>query len=74
MKLTTFFISKTKQIYAKALIVPESTLTVKAMLPWIFANGYFCTKTKLCNIFRTTDTKMLIKAILERYYKLLQIP
>ena len=35
MKLTTFFISKTKQIYAKTLTVPESTLKIKAILPWI---------------------------------------
>ena len=35
MKLTTFFISKTKQIYAKILTVLESTFKVKAMLPQI---------------------------------------
>ena len=35
MKLTAFFISKTKQIYAKILTVPESTFKIKAMLPWI---------------------------------------
>ena len=35
MKLTTFFISKTKQIYAKILTVSESTFKIKAMLPWI---------------------------------------
>ena len=32
MKLT-FFISKTKQIYAKKLTVPENTFKIKAMLP-----------------------------------------
>ena len=33
MKQATFFISKTKQIYAKTLAVPESTLKIKVMLP-----------------------------------------
>ena len=37
MKLTTFFISKTKQIYAKTLTVPESTFKIKAILPWILS-------------------------------------
>ena len=35
MKLTTFFISKTKQIYAKTLTIPESAFEIKTMLPWI---------------------------------------
>ena len=35
MKLTTFFISKTKQIYAEILTVPESIFQIKAMLPRI---------------------------------------
>ena len=35
MKLTTFFISKAKQIYAKILTVPENKLEIKAMLTWI---------------------------------------
>ena len=84
MKLTTFFISETKQIYAKALTVHESTFKVKAMLPWIsfeilLASAVICKriflhKNETCNIFKTTNTKMLIKAILERSYKLLQIP
>ena len=37
MKLTKFFISKTKQIYAIALTVPESAFEIKAMLPWILS-------------------------------------
>ena len=36
MKLTTFFISKTKQIYAKILTALEIVFEIKAMLPWIF--------------------------------------
>ena len=35
MKPTTFFISKTKHIYAKTLTVPKTTFKIKAMLPWI---------------------------------------
>ena len=35
MKLTTFFISKAKQIYATILTVPESVFKIKTMLHWI---------------------------------------
>ena len=35
MKLTTFFTSKTKQIYAKILTVPGSTCKIKAVLSWV---------------------------------------
>ena len=35
MKLT-FFISKTKQIYAKILTALEIVFEIKAILPWIF--------------------------------------
>ena len=34
MKLTTFFVSRTKQIYTKALAVSESLFKIKAMSPW----------------------------------------
>ena len=84
MKLTSYFISKTKQIYAKTLTVLESTFKMRAKLPWmlfeiwlcqqLFAKKDFCTKTRLCNIFKTTNIKTLIKFILESPYKLLQIP
>ena len=33
MKPTTFFISETKQNYAKTLIVPESIFKIKEFLP-----------------------------------------
>ena len=33
MKLTTFFISETKQNYAKTITVPESMFRIKVMLP-----------------------------------------
>ena len=81
MKLITFFISRTKHIYAKTLTVSESTFKIKAKPPWklfeislhqqLFANKDFCTKMRLCNIFKTTNTKKLIKAILESLYKVL---
>ena len=36
MKLKTFFfVSKTKQIYAKILTVAKSAFKIKAMLPWV---------------------------------------
>ena len=35
MKLTTFIISKTKQIYTKSVTVLESAFEIKAMLLWI---------------------------------------
>ena len=34
MKLTTFFISKTKQIYAKTRTVPEIIFKIKTMSLW----------------------------------------
>ena len=34
MKLTTFFISRTKQIYAKTLTISENTFKIKTMSPW----------------------------------------
>ena len=81
MKLTTIFIVKTKQIYAKILTVPESTFKIKAMLPWI-AFEILLTSAVICEprflhgneIFRATNTKAFIKAILESSYKLLQMP
>ena len=34
MKLTIFFISRTKQIYAKTLTVSENAFKTKVMSPW----------------------------------------
>ena len=42
MKQATFFISKTKQIYAKTLAVPESAPKIKVMLPWILFKFCLC--------------------------------
>ena len=77
MKLATFFISKTKQNYAEILTVPESTIKIKTMLPWILfkilltsaiiCKQSFCAKTKLYNVFKT-------KTILESAYNLVQMP
>ena len=47
MKLTKFFISKTKQIYTKTLTVPESALEIKAMLRGILFK-ILLTSAKLC--------------------------
>ena len=35
MKLSTFLISRTKQIYAKALTLSESTFKIQAMSAWV---------------------------------------
>ena len=47
MKQTIFFISKTKQIYAKTLTVPEITSKIKAMLPLILLETLF-TSVVIC--------------------------
>ena len=48
MKLTTFFISKTKHIYVKTLTVLKSQFEIKAMLLWIknfpYVSSYLQTK------------------------------
>ena len=85
MKLTTCFILKTKQIYTKTLTVSESTFKIKLMSAWtlfskfclrqqFFANKDFYTNKRFCNIFKTTNTKKLIKAISESSNKFLQTP
>ena len=75
---------RTKQIYAKTLTAFESKSKIKAMSPrhlprfrlrqQLFGNKDFSTKTRLRNIFKTTNIEVLIKAILESPYKLLQKP
>ena len=84
MKLTMFFISKTEPIYATTLTVLYSTFKMKGILPRILfgilltsaviRKQRFCTKTRLRNIFKTTNTKKLIKTILESPNKILQMP
>ena len=36
----------------------------------VFAKKNFCMKTRLCNIFKTTNTMTLINVILENLYNL----
>ena len=49
MKLTTFFIKTTKQIYANISTVTESTFKIKAMLDtfqnFAYASNYLQTRT-----------------------------
>ena len=55
MKLTTFFVSKTKQIYTKTLTVPESAFEIKAMLPLqtkTFALKRYCAISSILQIPR----------------------
>ena len=77
MKLTTSFISRTKQIYAKTLTVSEATFKIKTILALL--EMYLRQQSKLqklqkTTIFKTTNAKTVIKAILESPYKLLQTP
>ena len=84
MKPTEPFISRNKQVHVKTSTVSESTFEIKIchlghsskfnLRQHLFANIGFCTKTRLCNIFKTTNTKTLIKAILESFYTILQTP
>ena len=82
MELTTFFISRPQQIYAKTLTISENAFKMKVMSAWtlfelLLTSGLTCKQrllqeTRLCNIFRDTNTKTLIKAISESPNKLLQ--
>ena len=47
MKLTTSFISKTKQIYTKILTFSKSTFKIKKMLAWILF-GILLTSAVIC--------------------------
>ena len=47
MKLTTSFISKTKQIYTKILTFSKSTFKIKEMLDWILF-GILLTSAVIC--------------------------
>ena len=66
LNIQHFFISKAKQIYAKSLTTFRNIFKIKAVLPCLrqelFANKDFCTKTILSNIFKTTNTKKLIRS------------
>ena len=78
MKLATFYV----QIYAKTFTLSQSTLKIKAMSLGHFfeillmsagiCKQHFYIKAKLCNIFKTANTKTLIKGIIESPFKLLK--
>ena len=81
--MKTLFIWKTKHIYAKTFTVFESTLKKHCHIgqflkfylrQQLFAKKDFYAKSRLCYIFKTTDTEIWIKAILESPDKLLQMP
>ena len=75
MKLITVFISKTKQIYTKILTVSENRFHFLTLLE-LYVSSYlqtdFCTKTRLYNIFKTTNAKSLVKTNLESPFKALE--
>lgn len=81
---STFFPSRTRQMYAKASVISESTLKVTAISVWalmeIFLTAEFICKQRfmheneILHILKTRNTQTLIKAILENSYNLLKIP
>ena len=82
MKL--FSVSRTRQIDAETLTVSESTfknkgnITLNTFRNVAYVSSYLRTKIfarkRDCNIFKTANTKTLIKAILESPYKPLNKP
>ena len=83
MKLTTFFISRTKQIYAITLTVSESTFKLSAISPWelfeilltsaVICNERFLHRNEIAQCLQNYKYQdVIIKAILENPYKLLQ--
>ena len=83
MKLKTFFISRTKQIYAITLTVSESTFKLSAISPWelfeilltsaVICNERFLHRNKIAQYLQNYKYQdVIIKAILENPYKLLQ--
>ena len=84
MKLTTFFISRTKQIYAITLTASESTFKLSAISPWelfeilltsaVICNEMFLHRNEIAQYLQNYKyhQDVIIKAILENPYKLLQ--
>ena len=70
MKLTIFFISRTKQIFVKTLAVSESTFRIKAMLPWtLFRNFAYISSYLQTKIFaRKRDCAISSTLQIPRYY------
>ena len=62
MKLTTFYVSKTKQIYSKTLTVSERAFKIKAIIAWALSKF----------LHENENNKTLITNILESPFQLLQ--
>ena len=83
MKLTTFFFQELSRFTQKILTVSESTFKINTTSPLalfkilltsaVICKQRFFTKTRLCNILKTTNSKTLIKATFNPY-KFLQTP
>ena len=84
MRLTTFFVSKTKQIYAKTLVVPQITFKIRAMLPWIIfeilltsaviCKQIFLHENEIVQYLQNYKYQDIIPDHFRKPYKLLQIP
>ena len=85
IKFTTFFISRTKQIYAKTKnVVSESILKMKVKSCWPFSKfclsqKFICKEILLCEhkfmqYFKTINTMTFTKTILENPYKVIKKP
>ena len=58
MKLTTFFISRTKQIYAKTLTVSERAFKIKVMSAWTLFE-LFLTSAVICKIILLHENEIV---------------
>ena len=58
MKLTTIFISRSKQIYPKTLTVSESAFEMKVMSPWTLFKLLF-TSAAICKQKRLHENKIV---------------
>ena len=74
MKLVTFFISNIRQILRKFSDVSESYVTLDnfGYFPQLFASKYFCMEARFSKVFKTANTIMSAKTILQRPYKVLE--
>ena len=83
IKFTTFFISRTKQVYAKTKnVVSESVLKMKVRSCWPFSKfcinqKFICKQTLLCahkfmQYFKTVNAMTFTKTISEKPYKVMK--
>ena len=78
MKSAKFSIAIMRRIITKLLAISEILKNIKFRLHWILFGIYhisaviwkqkLCMETRLCNIFKTVNTIMLAKTILENPY------